>query len=251
MSIDEPQTARYRKPNLSRAQPIRRLGGVRGRETPQPAAASTLHAAPVTPATVADGVRAGYQVIEDYLRQGRESAEQTRAAPPPSAAAAPHAPDKLTERFFQYAHDMTAVWLELMQATVLGAVQPSAAGQGAGAGPFELRSAKTPAAVSSKSAHPALACAIQLRSARPVEARCELFEDASCELSLGELRAQDPSLPNLGGVTLSRDGRSGRLLVGLRIDPMQPAAAYSGLILDRATQAPAGIVHVRVWEESV
>lgn len=158
---------RIKRPDLDRAEPIRGFGGLFGRTPTGPReggrAAATgsvgeVPAAREAPEADANGaarertpaaraVAIGYEIMDEYLRQGRALAQGISSTG--SASETRSAPDalRLTERMVQAAFDFTATWLEYYQ-TAFAPTPPApssrASGAGAGAGPFDMPEASRP-----------------------------------------------------------------------------------------------------------
>lgn len=105
--------ARMSRPVLKRTKPIRSVGG------PAPAG------------PVADGVRLGYSVIEEYLKRGQQAAKGMAAGGLPFQSASTEL-QQLTERMFKYASDLASAWMDLLQAmTTTGLAQRQASEESA------------------------------------------------------------------------------------------------------------------------
>jgi hypothetical protein len=165
-------------------------------------------------------VRLGYEVIEEYLRAGRNAASARTDAK--QAAAPAHDPQLLTQRLFQYGSDFANVGLELLQALTLeNAREP----------------AKTP---TRPKAAPQLTAAQQRRtpatpsgSLRTIKLQCDSPRRVQFELKLAEQAA-------LAGTLVARmqqsDGQQRRRMRGVKV----LIAAVSGSI-EATLCVPKGI----------
>jgi hypothetical protein len=244
---------RLQRPELSRDRPIRSFSTLFG----PPAEPTGAKSGETTTAdqgngppqdSVDRGVSTGYRVIEEYLQRGQRAAKAASSPPSPDPASEVPRSAKLTERMFQYASDFAAVWLELMQTLMLAnpAVQSQ---QGASVGPFAVGEEHRKAPSNERGAHPeaSLSCAVEIDSRRPVEVSWEIRpEAASADLSVHHLQAADAAAPLLAGASLSRVAHGGRFVLRLKVADDQPAGTYTGLVVDRATNLPAGALVVRI-----
>ena len=60
------------------------------------------------------------------------------------------------------------------------------------------------------------------------------------------LHAGDPALPPLTGVRFGTDEDGGAAVLQLDIADTQPAATYTGVVVDAATNQPRGTLSVRL-----
>src|SRR6185369_1550706 len=108
---------RVKKPALKRHQPIRTWSKVFADARPAKSAKSPKKVEPAKGAkeAVADGVRLGYQVIDDYLTKGQEAARSMGGVGGETLKAASGEVQRRTERMFQSASDLASAWMELLQ----------------------------------------------------------------------------------------------------------------------------------------
>jgi hypothetical protein len=193
----------------------------------------------------------GYRVIDQYIRQGQTFAQA--GWPSRSSAASPLDPQKLTERMFQYASDLAGVWLEYAQAVGQAPVPPGSEGPARAApaaphvGGFDIGS---PSRADRASPVPPRV-SIDVVASQRVELSVDLRPGAArCTLRVFDLRALDPELPRISGVTIEATPEDDRVLVRLELPEGQPAGVYTGVIVDHASHLPHGTLSVRVFEHT-
>jgi hypothetical protein len=235
---------RAQKPSLKRDKPIRSwskaFGGTSAGKTAR---------APNT--RVSDGVRLGYQVIDDYLTKGQEAARTLGGAGGETLKAASTEVQRLTQRMFQYASDLASAWMELVQTmTATGLANQDAGDKAdrprAAARDKQAASAPARAEVSDPADQPC-AVSLEIDSPLPTETTIELRRRAIEQpIEVQALVSDDPKAPRLTGISIKPLPKTGRVLVRLRVPPKQPVGLYRGLIIDRATNLPCGTVAVRI-----
>ena len=261
---------RKRRPDLDRHEPVRRFDGVFGRrpDAVRPDPVHTNGAGPVGANTVAQGVDAGYRVIEDYIRQGQAFARS--AVSPRSSAASASDPQRLTERMVQYASDLAAVWLEYTRITM---GQPPAAapsttsaptGRAPDVGGFDIGSVPARARAPASGPNGRVGTEGADHAPRPetprisIDIRSKLRAEISVELRPGsarlpleahDLRHRDPGIERISAVVLEVAPEDNRVSIRLAIDGGQPAGTYTGVIVDAESNLPQGSLSVRLFEE--
>jgi hypothetical protein len=214
----------------------------------------------------------GYQVIEEYMRQGQAFAR---------AAWAPYMPQErpeggdaraLTERMFQYASDLATVWLQYVQvmtAQTSGAGTPKSSSEraapGAGIGGFDLGTkpaapteppawggrpvgkagAPDGASTQAASGKVSIEIACRRRAKVNVDLRGPIANASPCA---HDLRARDSSLPRITEVSIETAPPTDDVLVRIVVPDEQPPATYSGLIVDDITNLPMGTLTVQILE---
>jgi hypothetical protein len=254
----EPQE-RVKKQEVGRTQPIRNWGVLfeqQGRPPPQ------------TPPrdSVSHGVEMGYQVVEEYLRQGQNVA---RAMWAPALGGTPPG-DGLQSQMgalLRTFADFASLWMGLMGKVAVGgapAREPGVTPPVGTAGPFSAGAAPGPAesAKASPSEPPVTPASpeapvvqvgappgltLDLDSTRRTEVSVELrprpFDQT---FRVHDLRAAEPALPRIRGVTIEAVPEEERVAIRIRIPDDQPPGTYSGIILDERTGLPRGTLCVRV-----
>jgi hypothetical protein len=273
---------RTRRPDLERVASIRNFSRIFG---PPRAPASSPngtngtrsrkraeHGSPPAADDVQRGVGMGYQVIEDYMRQGEQFARLfygSTGAPPPAPPRGGTAPDgadvrATAGRMAQVAADWVAAWMELMQTATGGGV-PERGPARAGVPPFDIQPDREPPAAApprnghsvekaaSSSPRPASRPApvtLEISSRRPVEVSVDLTPgSAPGPLLAHDLRAVDSGRRRIGGVVVeevSAGEHHQGFVVRIQVDDDQPPGVYAGLVVDPRTNTPRGSLSVRV-----
>jgi hypothetical protein len=256
---------RHKRPELDRFGPIRALGGAPGspRNGASPAGERPkVDASPLD--TISRAVEGAYGVIDDYMRQGQGFARTTESQREPTAPAAPD-PRRLTERLFQSASDLAALWLDYAQAAMDRRTPSGPGGAPSGGSPaphvggFDIgdapagQGAPTPPASRVDTARSPVADAptvsIDIVSKRRVEVTVELKPGAlHAALAAHDLRSGYPGLTRISGVTAAPRPLDNRIVIGLEVPDALPAGIYSGLIVDTVTNLPQGTLAVRLFE---
>jgi hypothetical protein len=266
-----PPPTRKTRPDLDRHGPVRGFDGVFGRrpDAARPDAVHANGAGPASANTVAQGVEAGYRVIEDYIRQGQAFA-RSAVAPRSSATSPASDPQRLTERMVQYASDLAAVWLEYTRITMgqPRAAAPSATiadtGRTPDVGAFDLGNeparARAPASGANGRGGTETDHAPRLETPRiSIDIRSKLRAEISVELKPGsarrpleahDLRHRDPGIERISPVVLEVAPEDNRISIRLAIHEQQPGGTYTGLIVDAESNLPQGSLSVRLFEEA-
>ena len=252
---------RAKKPVLNRSKPIRSwskaFGGASAAKTAKAAnttrttkSAKSTQSAASANGTVADGVRLGYRVIDDYLKKGQEAAQSLGGAGGDTLKAASTEVQRLTQRMFQYASDLASAWMELVQTmTATGLAngeasakngEPRPAAGGEEAAPQERQPA-------GDSADQPCAVSLEIESSQPTETTIDLRRRAIDQpADVQPLSSDDPAAPRITGVSIAALPKAGRVLVRVRVPPTQPTGVYRGLIIDRTSNLPCGTLAIRV-----
>ncbi len=226
--------------------------------SPSGATGGTARPGKGRPPGVSDGVAAGYQVIEDYIRQGQDFARKFWSATPASATTARN---NVAERMIRSASDLASLFSEFLQTVTLPANRPSPGSApipdfglpGSGPGPAPPR----PPASNGRSktagdppahAEPAPPIWIDVRSRQRVEVSVDLRPgEWRRTLVAHDLRAADPSIPRLAGPRIETLAKERRVVVRRQVPDRQPPGVYSGLIIDGKTNLPCGTLALRIW----
>lgn len=255
--------ARARRPDLPRTEPERSFAGVfspgEPKNGPAPGApVGTPRSAKGRPPGVSDGVSAGYQVIEDYIRQGQEFARKFWSATPTGATSARN---NVAERMIRSASDLASLFSEFLQTVTLPPNRPSPGsapipdfglpGSAQGQAPEAPRAPNgRPKAAGDPhaDAEPAPTIWIDVRSRRRVEVSVDLRPgEWRRALVAHDLRAADPSVPRIAGPRIETPAKERRVVVRLLVPDRQPPGVYSGLIIDGKTNLPCGTLALRIW----
>jgi hypothetical protein len=275
---------RITRPDLDRIAPIRdfsRIFGPPGSEEPPRSNGTNGAAPPRADDGVARGVRVGYQVIEDYMRQGEEFARAMYGAGSSGSIGGVAAPffaprgdggelQATAGRLLQVAADFAAAWMDLMQATSSRRTDAPVGGRRPEVPGFDIdRTSSAPAAAAARpepgppppstpaaggesaagawTAPAPAPVTLRIHSKQQVEVALDIRPGPMAgPLVAHDLRAIDPALPRIGGVSV--DGAEGgeRLIVRVHVPDDHPPAVYSGIIVDERTNLPRGTISVRV-----
>jgi hypothetical protein len=206
---------------------------------------------------VADGVRLGYGVIEDQIRRAQGLA--SRLSPGSQGllgAGLSGSQDEiraLLDQLLRTYGDLTNVWLQVLHAAlgnadVLNALfgKDGAKANGTSAAGNEGRQAAPESAP--KASQSAAAVAFSVLASGPVEIDIRLFGGGfgSASPVMRELCARESGAPPLADVALIPAAGDEPARVVVRVPAEQPPGLYQGLILDRRSDAPLGVLGVRL-----
>ena len=249
---------RATKPSLNRSKPIRSwskaFGGApastSNKSTKSAKSPDAAKTAKTANGTVADGVRLGYRVIDDYLKKGQEAAQTLGGAGGETLKAASSEVQRLTQRMFQYASDLASAWMELVQTMTATGLANDEASTKNGAQRPAAREEQAPApgrqAPSDPSDQPC-AVSLEIESPLPTETTIDLRRRAiDHPVEVQPLSSNDPGSPRITGISIEALPKVGRVLVRVRVPPKQPAGVYRGLFIDRSTNLPCGTLAIRV-----
>jgi len=208
---------------------------------------------------VSRAVDLGYTVIDDFLRRGAQSAEETRSrAREPRYAGGDLR--EMTERMFQYFSEAGMIWMEIYGGIArtggATATRDTGASPGAGAAREESTEPSPPAADAPTHTSTATAATaatvmvpILMASKRPVEVALSLQQSCDLEsLRVHDLRAA-PGKPRLRGIGFESGSEHSGPRLEVRVPDDQPAGAYHGVILDERSNRPAGTLSVIVLDK--
>ena len=273
---DAAAPARRRRPEPARTKPLRNAATLLRDNVPpsaapdaQPAAAGDTSESPV-----ARGVRLGYQVIEEQILQGQKLAQRLGRAAGKAAAsvtgraagasAAPAAVSdagagevqELLDRVVHLYKDMGALCVDAVDTLVhhpllrsgLARMTPAAAPEPASAA--AAVPATAPAAVNGAATDSGAGgnrFALDIRCSRRTQVTLDLPQRAGSFVPrVHALHAGDAALAPLTGVRFGTDEDSSAAVLQLDIADTQPAATYSGVVVDAATNQPRGTLSVRL-----
>jgi hypothetical protein len=180
-----------------------------------------------------------YRVIDDYMRQGQQMAENLWMPLGGTSAPFREAP----ERFMRALGDMTMAWVEVMQqwtANSQGGGVPAATGT---AGPFSGVDAAAESAVVSPTSDTGVSHVAPLRVSVLAKGTFELVVDLSdrmnvAQLGLTELRESSIGAAPLTDVGVHKDANGS--FVRIVVPDDQAVGTYNGLFVDQATRRPRG-----------
>ncbi|HKU45096.1 MAG TPA: hypothetical protein VJR89_43350 [Polyangiales bacterium] len=209
---------RITKPPAKRTRPVRKLStAVR---SPAKAKAEP---------DIAQGVKLGYQLVDEYLEAGRAAAAQLRE-PPPSAQLSES--ERLAQRLVRYTSDFASVGLELLSALAKPAAQPPPTGN---AGPFGVPHSVAPQPV-------AAGVALEIASSRRVRASIELTAQPLGALIAHDLRCSGSDV-RIRPLAVAYDAARQCVSASICVPDDAPAGDYHAALIDAADNLPRG----RLW----
>jgi hypothetical protein len=232
------RTPRVTRPSLDRTEPDRSwatLFGGKGQGAARVAAAQP--AAPTN--AVRRGVELGYQVIDEYVKQGRTFARvlsEPGAVPGVAGSLAGAAPadggdlSVLTGRMMQYASELSSMWMEAVGRLAATAPLPGAGvTQAAASTPAAKMKAGAPA---STAAGPAWRLVLEISSAGSTRCSVDLAPASLVRpLVVQGLRA-DKGKARITGVGVTRREDACEVLVRVDVPKKQAPGRYTGAIVD-------------------
>jgi hypothetical protein len=236
---------RPRRPDLDRDEPHRGFDGVFGAKPDNGANGQPTRA---LEEDIAQGVGVGYRLIEEYLKRGQQAAQSMWGARAPVPGVSAPGAGMGPERIFEYTAQVMGLWFEMVRNTWPGPTPPTER-PGAPSG-FDFSAPPPPPSGPSDAAAPPRrdtpVISLDLASSLPLEVTVDLRGECEAkELVAYDLRAADGEIPRLRDIALTWIDAC-HLRVSLRVPDEQPAATYSGAIVDGATNLPLGTMTVAV-----
>lgn len=188
--------------------------------------------------TVAQGVKLGYRVIEEYMRQGQRIAQQINNR---SYGLGTMGNDirEISEQMLRYYSDLVSLWLDLM-GSIAG--NPDLIRN-----LFGLWQPQSEPSVNAAPANGATTVSIEVVSARPAQVTLDLRpQSEGLPLATHGLRALDPEKPPLTDITFEPGADNGPVSLRIRVPEGQPPGLYTGVVIDRDTGQPRGTLSVRI-----
>jgi hypothetical protein len=239
-------TSRIQTPRPERVEPLRTFGTLLGR-TPSSADQTGSDHAPLS--QVERGVRAGYEVIAEYLNEGRSSARTFADSEP--QASVPASLEQLTERMFQHASDLGSVWMDLLRTLNRRQNDASAeplAGFSTNGARGGVASDQAPGEASSPSHGVGeLPVSVIVSSPLPVQVDVRLHGAPPAAFGVAvhaPRRAGDDRV--LRGVTLEWRPAENRLVTCLSLEAEVEPGTYTGVLVARESNVPFGTLCVVV-----
>jgi hypothetical protein len=258
MKEEQPHSAnnhqRFRREDPVRTSPIRNWSTLYRRPNGGPAPVEDLSTKPpllerleqerLQSDTVSHGVTLGYQVIEEYLRQGQRIAQQVnnRSYNPETMG---NDLRDMVERLARYYTDLGALWGDLVNSIVANPDFMNSLLR-----PFQAPP-PPPVSTNGATANGTMTITLEVISARPTQVMLDLHPHAEkLPLTTHGLRAVDPEKLPLTDITFAPSTDHGPVCLRIRIPEVQPPDVYSGLIVEKATNLPKGSLTVRVltWQ---
>lgn len=194
------------------------------------------------------GVKLGYQVIEEHIRQGQRIAQQINSRSY-NLKNASNDVSELVDRLVRDSTNLLSLWFQFMASLTQTAesFRPASTTPQQPFSPSANGAAQHHAATASAPAQQPATVSIELVASCPTQVTLSLSPQAE------RLALVSPGLHALGGekppltdirFTPCRDNQPA--LLRLVIPPGHPADCYSGVLVDSVTGAPQGTVSVHV-----
>lgn len=202
----------------------------------------------------AQGVRLGYQVIEEHIRQGRNTARAFRKAAADDTGA--DFGDLLTRALhvYQDAGSLVLDFIEhlagnpvLLSALSRARRKPSAPPSQSDAQPVAPGPEQAAEEAARRAAEQTSLAGVELATRRPARASTQLHPCATPYApQVPALRAADPQTRPLTDIRFIPQPNGQGMLLRIEIPDDQPPGTYTGVIIDAETEEPRGTVCVRI-----
>lgn len=245
---------RVTRPTLERSAPLRTWSTLfAGADSAQPnGGASATGEAGAFGDVVSRSVDLGYRVVDEYIRQAQKTAQRLNDRTYGTEAMTGDLQD-LAMRMTQYASDLAAVWIQLVQLGTTGRPGPSPAPPGETASPdVDVAPAQGCGATTGSpeipSPPPATArVRIEVGATQPTEVAVDIRPDAiGRALIVHDLRTADGRTPRIRAVQFEPATADTPACVRIRVPPRHPPGVYNGMVIDERTSRPAGTVSVTI-----
>jgi hypothetical protein len=230
---------RHHRPDLERDAPIRdaiayvRGAGFPGRAKSTPGGTT---AADGGDSTVAHGVKLGYDIIDDQIRQGQRWAERLRHRDGIASATPPAEIGTLIERALNVYKDMGTLALDAIETLTRSSAIRSGLSKA-------WRGIGTPAPTPDSPT--GCRFALKLTAGRPILVTSDVRLRSTHALPIVHaLHAANAALPPLTGARFEVDPSTTAPILHIEVADTQPAATYYGVVVDGATNEPCGTLSV-------
>src|SRR5215831_3680173 len=184
---------------------------------------------------VAHGVRLGYQVVEEQIREGQRLAERLRQAADLKGVTESEGLGPLVGRALNVYKDLGALCIDAVEALVRSPALLSRVLQSK----TEIEQ-RSDAGVNE-------VCAVEINSSHRTQVTLKLARVSRTSLPhVHALHAPDPAIPPLTNVRFSMEHATGVAMLHVDISAMQSPATYTGVVVDRTTNEPCGTVCIRL-----
>jgi hypothetical protein len=187
---------------------------------------------------VAHGVRLGYQVVEEQIREGQRLAQRLRQAADLKGVTDSEGLGPLVGRALNVYKDLGALCFDAIEALV----RNPALRQGLSRilqGEAESEPGAAPDADE--------VCAVEVRSSHRTQVTLKLARAPRTSLPhVHALHAPDLAIPPLTNVRFFMEPRTGAAMLHVDIPDGQAPATYTGVVVDRTTNEPCGTVCIRL-----
>lgn len=238
---------RIRRPEPERTAPDRSPSGVFRTASSSTGDSSTGNPSEETSAkgpleTIGRGVREGYRVVEDYLREGQRVARQINRRQYGPRQMGDDL-QSLTGRMFRDSTRLLGLWVELMSSSVeslWGGGRPGPAGRPGPpdrtGGDAERDAADTEAT----------AVTVEVASPHPARVTVHLTAGAAEQPLRPTPLSGDPGAPPLTDVAFERGGPDEPPLLRISVPADQPPGIYHGVLVEPASHDHRGTVRVEL-----
>jgi hypothetical protein len=187
---------------------------------------------------VAHGVRLGYEVVEEQIREGQRLAQRLRQAADLKGVTESEGLGPLVGRALNVYKDLGALCVDAIEALArspalrlgLSRVLQSKTEieQGPGSAPDEV-------------------CAVEVSSSYRTQVTLKLVRASRTSLlRVHALHAPDPAIPPLTNVRFSMEPATGVAILHVDIPHRQAPATYTGVVVDHTSNKPCGTVCIRL-----
>ncbi|HEY2255584.1 MAG TPA: hypothetical protein VGI11_08095 [Variovorax sp.] len=194
--------------------------------------------------SVAHGVRLGYKVIEEQILQGQRLAQRLgKATAGFGAGTGSGEVNVLIERVLSLYKDVGKLCVDAVESVARNPALRSGFARAASSVATPAPGGRGPAA------EPAAGTrfAIEVASRRRAQVRLDLgLSPGSFVPRVHALHAADPSMPALTTVSFDLDPALPEPMLRIEVPDAQPAATYTGVVVDSASNEPRGTVSVRL-----
>ncbi|UCE63153.1 MAG: hypothetical protein JSU59_09815 [Nitrospirota bacterium] len=191
------------------------------------------------------GVKLGYEVIEKYLRQGQRVAEELSNGSHPDNSKEDDW-EKLVGDMLRLYRDLSGFWIDAVEALMRSpeflSTVTNVLGRNGQAKSGSAHQEPNPGA-NGENMKVAVEIASQKRAQVTLDLRPHLMQAA---LQVHTLHAPDPHIPPLTDVSFRIDGDLNVPVLTLTIPEEQPAATYTGVVVDQKTNEARGTISVRL-----
>ena len=251
---------RLRRVDPQRTEPIRnwstlyRPSESERAEHPSSNSAVESRADPADPAhsdmgneTVSRGVKLGYEVIEEHLRQGQKVAQMLSGRSTERKTVEGNI-RAMAERIFRYSADLGSLWVDFIDSI---AGSPEAVRD-----LVSMFSSKEKSPEVQPNGGESRPVSVEVVSARPARVTLDIRpESAGRRLVVHDLRAAGSDIPPLTGIRFVT-GRADALRTDaltyfrITVPAQQPVGLYHGVVMDQDSGQVCGTLSVRINQES-
>ena len=193
--------------------------------------------------TVSRGVKLGYEVIEEHLRQGQKVAQMLgdSTSGRKTVEGNIHA---MAERIFRYSADLGSLWVDFID-SVVGSPEAvrDLASMFASNEKFEKQKSEE---VQPNGRESRPAC-VEVVSARPARVTLDMRpESTGRRLIVHDLRAAGSDIPPLTGIRFVTGRADALPYFYISVPAQQPVGSYHGVVLDQDSGQVCGTLSVRI-----